>query len=82
VNIHLFASDIIFNFTPDMQLFTQVQYDNISEKFALSFRYRWEYEPGQELFVSVGQSAEIPGPPTFVPRSTQASVRLGRTFRF
>ncbi len=86
VNIHLFASDIIFNFTPDMQLFTQIQYDNISEKFALSFRYRWEYEPGQELFVSVGQSAEIPGQPTFVPtfvpRSTQASVRLGRTFRF
>jgi len=82
VNIHLITSDIIFNFTPDMQLFTQLQYDNISEKFALSFRYRWEYEPGQELFVSVGQSAVIPGEPTFVPQSTQAGVRVGRTLRF
>jgi len=82
VNIHLFTSDIILNFTPDMQLFTQIQYDNISENFALSFRYRWEYEPGQELFVSVGQSAFIPGEPTFVPQSTQATIRLGRTYRF
>ena len=82
VNIHLFTSDIILNFTPDMQLFTQLQYDNISENFALSFRYRWEYEPGQELFVSVGQSAFIPGEPTFVPQSTQATIRLGRTYRF
>ena len=61
VNIHLITSDIILNFTPDMQLFTQIQYDNISENFALSFRYRWEYEPGQELFVSVGQSARDSG---------------------
>ncbi len=82
INIHLFTGDIILNFTPDMQLFTQIQYDNISENFALSFRYRWEYEPGQELFVSVGQSAVIPGEPTFVPQSTQASVRIGRMFRF
>jgi hypothetical protein len=82
VNIHLFTSDIVLNFTPDMQLFTQIQYDNISENFALSFRYRWEYEPGQELFVSVGQSAVIPGEPTFVPRSSQATIRLGRTYRF
>jgi hypothetical protein len=82
INIHLFTGDVILNFTPDMQLFTQIQYDNISENFALSFRYRWEYEPGQELFVSVGQSAVIPGEPTFVPQSTQASVRIGRTFRF
>jgi hypothetical protein len=82
LNIHLFTSDVILNFTPDMQLFTQIQYDNISENFALSFRYRWEYEPGQELFVSVGQSAVIPGEPTFVPQSTQATIRLGRTYRF
>ena len=82
VNIHLLATDFRVNFTPDMQLFGQVQYDNISDNFALSVRYRWEYEPGQELLVSVGQSAVIPGEPTFTPRSTQASMRLGHTFRF
>jgi hypothetical protein len=60
---------------------TEVQFDNVSEKFALSMRYRWEYQPGQELFVSVGQAAFIPGE-EFVPRSTQAIIRLGHTFRF
>jgi hypothetical protein len=82
VNIHLFSANLFINFTPDMQLFTQIQYDNISEKFALSVRYRWEYEPGQEIFASVGQSAVIPGEPTFVPQSTQVTIRLGHTFRF
>ncbi len=81
LNIHAIASDFIVSFTPDMQLITQVQFDNVSERFTLSMRYRWEYQPGQELFVSVGQAAQIPGE-EFVARSTQAIVRLGHTFRF
>jgi len=82
VRIHQISANFIINFTPDMQVYNQVQYDNISQKFAFSLRYRWEYEPGQELFASIGQSATIPGEPTFVPQSTQATVRLGQTFRF
>ena len=71
----------ITNFTPDMQLYSELQFDNVSEKFALSMRYRWEYEPGQEIFASIGQSALIPGQ-EFAPRSTQAVIRLGHTFRY
>jgi len=52
------------------------------DQAAIDAVHRWEYEPGQELFVSVGQSAFIPGEPTFVPQSTQATIRLGRTYRF
>jgi hypothetical protein len=81
LNIHAVAIDFITNFTPDMQLYTELQYDNVSERFALSLRYRWEYEPGQEFFASVGQSALIPGQ-EFVARSTQAVIRLGHTFRY
>ena len=81
VTVHLFSSDLIFNFTPDMQLFTQVQFDNISQKFSFSARYRWEYEPGNEIFASFGQAALIPGT-TFHPRSSQAVIRLGHTFRY
>jgi hypothetical protein len=44
-------------------------------------RYGWEYEPGQEFFASIGQSALIPGQ-EFVSRSTQAVIRLGHTFRY
>jgi hypothetical protein len=81
LNIHAATADFIVSFTPDMQLVNQVQFDNVSERFTLSMRYRWEYQPGQELFVSLGQSALIPGE-EFVARSTQAIVRLGHTFRF
>jgi hypothetical protein len=59
-----------------------VQYDNISESFAASIRFFWEYEPGKQLFASIGQSAMIPGEPIFVPQTTQASIRLGQTLRF
>jgi hypothetical protein len=82
INIHLVTADVRINFTPDMQVFAQIQYDNISQNFAASIRYFWEYEPGQQIFASVGQSAMIPGEPTFVPQTTQASIRLGHTFRF
>lgn len=81
IGIHLATADIILNFTPDMQLFTQVQFDNVSQNFAASVRYRWEYEPGNELFVLLGQAAVIPGV-TFQPLITQAAIRLGHTFRF
>jgi hypothetical protein len=81
LNIHAITTDFIISFTPDMQLVNQVQFDNVSERFALSMRYRWEYEPGQEIFVSVGQSALIPGE-EFTPRSTQVVIRLGHTFRY
>ncbi|NIO39305.1 MAG: hypothetical protein GTO41_03350, partial [Burkholderiales bacterium] len=47
LNIHALSLSLITNFTPDMQLYTEVQYDNISEKFTLSMRYRWEYQLGQ-----------------------------------
>jgi hypothetical protein len=81
VHIHLATAAVIVNFTPDMQLFNEVQYDNISHNFALSMRYRWEYEPGDELFISFGQAALIPES-RFTPLISQAVIRLGNTFRF
>jgi len=81
VDIHLATAAVIINFTPDMQLFNEVQYDNISQNFALAMRYRWEYRPGDELFVSFGQAALIPES-RFQPLISQAIIRLGNTFRF
>jgi hypothetical protein len=81
VDIHLTTFDSVLNFTPDMNLALQVQYDNISGDLGLSLRYRWEYEPGNEIFFGIGQSAWIIGP-DFLARTTQMSLRVGRTFRF
>jgi hypothetical protein len=81
VDIHVVQANLAYNFTPDMQFLLQAQFDNISRNFGLSARYRWEYSPGNDLFVAIGQSALIPGT-DFVPQSSQVSVRLGRTMRF
>jgi Carbohydrate family 9 binding domain-like len=81
IGIHLATANVILNFTPDMQLFTQLQFDNVSQNFAASVRYRWEYQPGSELFVLLGQAAAIPGV-TFQPLITQAAMRIGHTLRF
>jgi hypothetical protein len=81
VDVHLVTLDSVLNFTPDMNLALQVQYDNISENLGISLRYRWEYEPGNEIFVGIGQSASIVGT-NFFARTTQFSLRVGRTFRF
>ena len=81
VDIHLATADAVVNFTPVMQTALQAQYDNISENFAFSARYRWEYRPGNELFVGVGQSALISNR-SFIGQTTQATIRLGHTFRF
>jgi hypothetical protein len=81
VDIHLATTNAMINFTPVMQIALQAQYDNISENFALSARYRWEYRPGSELFGGFGQSALISNR-GFIGQLTQATIRLGHTFRF
>jgi hypothetical protein len=64
-----------------MQVAIQAQFDTISRNFGLSSRFRWEYSPGNELFVGLGQTAIVPGT-NFRAQTTQLSVRLGQTFRF
>lgn len=84
VNIHILNATTTTNFTPRMNLKTQIQYDNISRRFALLAQYRWEYEPGQELFVASGEAATIHTllRPRYVSNNQQFIVRLGHRFQF
>jgi len=81
VDIHVWSMDGLVNFTPDMQFAIQAQYDNISQSFGFLGRYRWEFRPGSEIFIALGQSAVIPGT-DFRFQTTQLSIRLSNTFRF
>ena len=84
VDIHILSVDSVVNFIPDMQLALQAQFDNISRGFGFSARYSWEYEPGNEIFFAIGHAAIIPGTrfEKFLNKTTQATLRLGHTFRF
>jgi hypothetical protein len=81
VDIHLLSVDSVVNFTPDMQVALQAQYDNISRNFGFSARYRWEYQPGNEIFVALGQAAMFENN-QFIAQTSLLTVRLGHTFRF
>jgi hypothetical protein len=81
VDIHLLALEAIVNFVPDMSLDVQAQFDNISKGFAFLARYRWEYQPGNELFIALGQGAMI-GDHVFLAQRSLLTIRLGHTFRF
>ena len=85
LTVHIGSLDGSINFTPDMQIDTQMQYDNISERFSFSARFRWFPQPETEIFIAVGQSADMESsnfPGHFDPDQTQVLIRLGHTFRF
>ncbi len=84
-SIHVGILDFNVNFTPDMQLKTEAQYDNISKQFTFSARYRWEFQPGSEFFVALGENASITErlfDPQYASQTTQAPIRIGPTLRF
>jgi hypothetical protein len=82
VEIQIWALNVTLNFTPDMQLKTQTQYDNISRAFGLSARYRWEFQPGSEVFVALGEGGELWNGAHYRSDATQASLRIGHLMRF
>jgi hypothetical protein len=81
IDIHVVEIVSVVNFTPDMQLALQLQYDNVSQDFGFLARYRWEYLPGSEFFAALGQGALI-GNNRFLAQRTELSIRLGHTLRF
>ena len=85
LTVHIGSLDTSINFTPDMQIDAQMQYDNISERFSFSARYRWFPRPETEVFIAVGQTADMRSsdfPGHFDADQTQVTIRLGHTFRF
>ncbi|MCG8440902.1 MAG: carbohydrate binding family 9 domain-containing protein [Caulobacterales bacterium] len=85
VVIYVSSVEANLNLTPEMQLATQLQYDNISEDFTLFSRFRWEPTPGTELFLALAHSARLASadfPTSFRSSQSGATVRVGHTFRF
>jgi hypothetical protein len=73
------------NFTPDMQLRSQLQYDSVSELMSALLRYRWEYAPGAEIFAALGEAARASGTPPslrYHSAGSEVLVRLGHRFQF
>ncbi len=86
-SVSIFVPDLSVNvnFSPDMTIQSQLQFDNLSNNFSGSVRYRWEYEPGSEFFVALGEHALVRErllAPHYASQTSQAVVRIGHTFRY
>jgi hypothetical protein len=79
INIDSIAGSV--NFTPEMRLALQAQYDNISERLAMSARWRWEIVPGSEVLIALAQNV-IHADGRSRDRATEASVRFAHTLRY
>lgn len=85
VNIHIGSVELGIQFTPDMQLKMQVQYDNISQRFRALLRYKWEPMPGTEVFAAVGEDAVASSPlldSRYYSQRSEALLRLGHRLQF
>jgi len=78
----LLASRVTYTMTPWMFASALIQYNSGSRSLAANVRFRWEYQPGSELFVVFNETGDTlaPGFPDLVNRSF--IVKINRVFRF
>lgn len=85
VSIQIGSVDTVLNFSPNLSVSTQTQYDNLSESLSFFSRMRWEVRPQTELFVSLAHGALIEDSDfgrNFRSVQSRSVIRLGNTFRF
>tara|TARA_Y100000052_G_scaffold27195_1_gene34082 strand:+ start:1568 stop:3766 length:2199 start_codon:yes stop_codon:yes gene_type:complete len=85
VTVNIYSMNSTVNFSSDISVETQAQYDNISDAFSLFSRMRWEVRPQTEVFLSAGHGAIIDYdtfPRDFESLQTQFVLRFGNRFQF
>lgn len=82
VAFQIYGLNLGVNFSPDMMIQTQAEFDNISDALSLSARYRWEFAPGTELFVGIGEGGQLLDESRYKSDTTRASIRIGHLMRF
>ena len=82
---HLAGSRVTFTVTPLMFTSALIQYNSSNNTAATNIRFRWEYQPGSELFVVYNEQRSTPllQPRLLEPIQNRAVVvKLTRLFRF
>lgn len=74
------------NISPDLQVNSFLQYDNVSESFGTNTRLRWTFNPLGDLFVVYNHNLKTRDPLTrrtdFGFASNQLLVKLQYAFRY
>jgi hypothetical protein len=79
---HLAGSRVVYTISPWMFASALVQYNSGSDTMAANIRFRWEYEPGSELFVVYNDERDtrLSGFPQMTTRAV--IVKVNKLFRF
>ena len=70
-----------YTFTPRMFVSGLIQYNSGSDSLSSSVRFRWEYEPGSDLFVVYSEGRDELSAEPFLANRTLA-VKFTKLFRF
>lgn len=79
--VRLFTMRATVQFTPDLSWDNTVQWDNQSDELGLNSRVRWEFRPGQELFVVYNEGFAV-DEGSFSSERQALTVKLGLAFQF
>jgi hypothetical protein len=81
-NANLVSTRLTYTVTPRMFVAALVQYQSLAAATSANLRFRWEYQPGSELFVvySDGRTTTGPGFPALQNRSVV--VKMTKLFRW
>ena len=81
---HLAGARVTFTVTPLMFTSALIQYNTSNSTAAANVRFRWEYQPGSELFVVYNEqrSTLLPQPHLEAFRNRAVVVKLTSLFRF
>lgn len=89
-DIHLPDGDLIVRvarlranilFSPDLSWNNTIQYDNESDRLGVNSRFRWELEPGTDLFVVLNHGFEVEDD-TLRSERSELTIKFGMTLRF
>jgi len=80
-DVLLNSARLLVNINPNMGLLNVVQHDSYTDTIGLYSRFRWEWNPGQELFVVLrhGYRDDYRG---FDLETERYSVKISSSFRF
>ena len=71
-----------FTFTPLMFVSALVQYNSVRNSASANLRFRWEYQPGSELFVVYNEQRDTLNPRFPRLENRALVVKINRLFRF
>ena len=79
---HLVGSRVIYTMTPKMFASALLQYNSVGSTVDTNIRFRWEYQPGSELFVVYNEQRDSMGRRFPDLENRAFIVKINRLFRF